>query len=149
MEIGLPPEDSFREQPESLDDAAGWNLDMASDAGALENAATLIRLRIAIGPAVAQGAVLAADGPEDLRTVTDAIRQGEGSSAQKTRPVADLDQITCLSLEGEAAFLADLGRSSNCDRSARGNKSAPREKLRVIADSDGPVLSDLKDDSGP
>jgi hypothetical protein len=149
MEIGLLPEDPFGEEPKSLDDAAGWNIDMASDAGAFEDRAAPIRFGVPIGSAATQGAVLATDGAEDLRAAPDPIRQCERSATEKARAIADLDDISCPGFDREAAFLADLDLSPDRDRTAGGNKPAAWEKLRAIADDDGSAVSSLKNDTGP
>jgi hypothetical protein len=149
MEIGLLPEDSFREETKSLDDAAGRDIDMASDARAFEDRAAPVRLGMTIGAAAAQGAVLATDRSEDLRPAPDPIRQRERPSTEKARAIADCDDLSCPGFDREAAFLSNLGLSPNYDRSPGGNKPAAWEKLRVIADSDDPILLDLKDDARP
>ena len=149
MKIGLPPEDPFREEPESLDDGAGRNIDMASDARTFQNAAALVRLRMAKGPAIPKVQFWQRMGPRICAPRPIRLDRVSDPPPRRRAPSPISINIPRPSLEGEAAFLADLGIGSDLDRSAGGNKPASREKLRVIADDDGPIVSNLKDDAGP
>ena len=73
MEVGLLPHRRPGEQPEGLYHAACRQFEAAGDAAALQDAAAPVRVRLAVGAAIAEAAIPHADRSEDLRSAPDVI----------------------------------------------------------------------------
>src|SRR3712207_3977183 len=110
------------------------HLDPAGDAGALQNPSALVRLRIPVGAAIPEPAVLAPDGAVDLRPVPDSVRPGEGAAAEEAGAIADADRIAGLRLDGEPAFLSDLGPRADGHGFARGDDAGAGKEHAPRAD---------------
>jgi hypothetical protein len=84
------------------------DLDVARNAGPLEDAAPSVGVGLPVGPAAAENARPAANRPEDLGSVPQGVRTRERTTSEKADPAPQMGDRSPNGVDREAALLADF-----------------------------------------
>lgn len=87
MEAGLLAKKRFGKQAEGLDDHAGWNVQAACHATALENTTVQVRFSFAIRAAGTQNTILDADRAQNLCAITEPIVERQRIATRRRAPL--------------------------------------------------------------